>query len=90
MEGQSELSVIGVSPSEPHTSVTALRTRVCIRLWTDLQIFHEDRYRVKHVKASGGDQKHRDLERRPLKFKYVWLSSVLPPTTVGCSQVVQI
>ena len=62
--------IIGASLSEPHTSSTALRTRVChiyiyMLAWTDhlpeilnerIQIFHEDRYRdiVKHVKASGG------------------------------------
>ena len=49
------LAVIGVSLSEPHTSMTSLRTYVCmfacLRAWTDhllnerVQIFHEDRYR---------------------------------------------
>ena len=51
-------NIIGASLSEPHTSVTALRTCVymfvCLLTWTDhlpkilnerIQIFHEDRYR---------------------------------------------
>ena len=45
-------ALIGVSLSEPHTSVTSLRTCVCMLAWTDhlpqilnehIQIFHEDR-----------------------------------------------
>ena len=45
------LAIIGASLSEPHTSVTALRTRVCMRVWTNhlpsilnecIQIFHDD------------------------------------------------
>ena len=52
------VTVIGASLSEPHTSMTALHTCVCIYaclfVWTDhlpevlnerIQIFHEDRYR---------------------------------------------
>ena len=50
--------LIGASLSEPHTSMTALQTCVCICtcmfVWTDhlpeilngqIQVFHEDRYR---------------------------------------------
>ena len=49
------LLFIGASLSEPHTSVTALGTCVCmfaLCAWTDhlqnerIQIFHEDRYRA--------------------------------------------
>ena len=54
---QTVSTVIGASLSEPHTSMTALLTCVCIRLsmnrpltvnfkWAHIQIFHEDRYRA--------------------------------------------
>ena len=60
------LVFIGTSLSEPHTSMTALRTRVCIWLWpTTYRKFQMSAFKyftkisiscVKHVKASGGHQ----------------------------------
>ena len=95
--------LIGASLSEPHTSVTSLRTCVCmfacLRAWTDhlpkilnehIQIFLEVDI-VKHVKASAGllsECSVGDLERRRLKLKHVWHWFVLLPTTAGRSQAI--
>ena len=60
------LVFIGTSLSEPHTSMTALHTCVCIWLWpTTYRKFQMSAFKyftkiviscVKHVKASGGRQ----------------------------------
>ena len=90
-------TLIGASLSEPHTSVTALRTCVCMLACLDRPLTVNFKWAyftkidVKHGEASGGllsECNIGDPKRRQLKLKHVWHWFVLLPTTAGHSLAV--
>ena len=96
---------IGASLSEPHTSVTALHTFVCIYAcllacldrpltvnfeWAHSNISQKSISWSTWRPGESYCQSAADPERRRLKLKHVWRWFVLVPTTASHSQAVQI